>query len=68
MTTSSQTWPTLVQCREETPFKPIVQSYPHPEKGMIPQIICPTCDRSYFLKDDGTWFSDRSLKILDTPE
>ena len=59
-------WPTKVQvqCRDETPFDATIEFHRIPRKGLVPIIDCPHCGRSYQLTPDGTWISDRPLKIL----
>ncbi len=61
-----------VMCkRDNTTFEAILVLYPSAERPTKEQnrvadqfIECPTCHRRYFLKDDGTWESDRKLVLL----
>jgi len=56
---------TEVQCRNETSFKAKIRFRYIPGKGLVPAIDCPNCGRCYHLQDDGAWFSDRELVILE---
>lgn len=61
------TWPTKVQvqCRYEPVFEAKIRFHPIPKRGLVPYIDCPNCGRRYFLNEEGEWFSDRPLTIID---